>query len=266
MPPALYHGSPAKIEKFLPRDGKDAARNPYFGTMATDSKEMAMLYALKMKEGYDAVTGSGALGGVKDELGNDAKDFMLSNNLFGGTFVSIFRNRDRYLEALEKSGGGYVYSLPAEGFEALPRPPRTPTTEWLSPSTDIAPAAVERVTLDDSMRAGNQVLFLRDGVDVNELIKAYPGQWDEGEKQLALYKQLIEEGVLINENAARGISNPLNLPSGANAAAAAESSPPAVGSSPPVTSFVALSQDPRRNDRGPVPAPGDGFYSKRPKN
>lgn len=215
---SLFHGSPTRIAKFIPRDGFDAGRVPYFGTMATDSRQMAELYALKLKEGFDSATGHGALGGVKDAVGNDAKDFMLSNNLFGDTFVSIFRNRGRYLAALEKNGGGgYLYELPAGEFKALPRPARTPTTEWISPSVDIVPIAAERVTPEDAMRSGAQILFLKDGVDVDALIQAHLGEWDEGPKQLALYKKLIQEGVLINENAARGIANPLGLPAGAAA-------------------------------------------------
>ncbi len=214
MKPLLYHGSPAVIDRFIPREGKDASRNDYFGTMATASKEMAMLYALKLKEGYDPASGQGALGGVKDQQGNDPKDFMLANNDFNGTFVALFRDRARYLEALERSGGGHIYTVPNDTFNALPKPERTPTVEWVSQAPDITPQASERVTLEKAMQSGAQILFLKDGVDVGKLVSDHPGQWDEGEKQLALYKELIQQGVLINENAARGIPNPLDLPAG----------------------------------------------------
>jgi hypothetical protein len=212
--PTLYHGSPAQIETFRPRDGKDAGRVPYYGTMATDSREMAMVYALKLKEGFDPTTGEGAFGGQKDGQGNDAQDFMLSNNLLNGTFVAIFRNRDSYLKTLEKAGSGYLYTLPNETFEPLQKPAATPTTEWLSTSTEIKPQSAERITLEGAMRSGAQILFLSDKYEVQDLKIATKDNWDEGEKQLELYKRLIKEGMLINENAQRGIPNPLNLPEG----------------------------------------------------
>jgi hypothetical protein len=207
----LFHGSTAEISQFVPRDGINAGIGKYVGTLATDVKKMAMLYAMKIKEGFNPTAIESALGAAKDVRGVDPKDFMLTNHVLNGVPCAVIRDRTKFLRELEKAGGGHLYTLPTESFAPVRKPDGTATTEWLSTSESVVPLKKEPVSLDQVLRAGCQVLFLRDGVDFNTIYTQHMREFDAGEKQIALYKRLIDEGVLTSENATRGISNPLRF-------------------------------------------------------
>ena len=213
--PKLYHGSAANIKTFIPRDGVNAGGAAYFGILATDIKRMAQLYALKIKEGFDPDHIESILGSTKTEYGTDPADFMLTCQVLNGTPCAIFRDRKKFLSALEKNGGGYVYTLPTETFSAVKTPKGEATTEWLSPSATVTPTGKERVSLNDVMHAGCQVLFLKDGMGWDTFLKdiAMPHrtEFDASEKQIALFKKLIADGTLINENASQRFGDPIGL-------------------------------------------------------
>lgn len=213
--PQLYHGSVAEIETFIPRDGINNAFKEYHGTLGTELKSRAMLYALKVKEGYDPSNMETALGGVKDSRGVDLKDFMICNHTINGTPCAIFRDRQKFLDALEKAGGGgTIYTLPNHTFTEVIRDDGICAHEWCSTANNITPINSEHVTLEGAMKAGGQILFLKDGMgyyDFVDIFKPHQQEMMETQSHADLYRKMIAQGVLFDENAHRGIKNPLNL-------------------------------------------------------
>lgn len=210
----LYHGSAVDIHQFAPRDGISNAKRPYHGTLATTEKKMAMLYALKIKEGFDSAHIATGIGAAKDADGVDPRDFMITNQNINGVPTAIIRDRKKFLEALENNGGGYLYRMPNETFAHIERDDGKPSYEWCSESLALVPGSQERVTLENVLQNGCQVLFLKDGMDFNGFMKEFGPriqEFDEGDRHVALYKEYIKKGILIDENAARGIPNALNL-------------------------------------------------------
>ena len=136
---------------------------------------------------------------------------MLTNHVLDGVPCAVIRDRTKFLTELEQAGGGHLYTLPTESFAPVKTPDGTATTEWLSTSKSIVPLKKERVSLDQVLDEGCQVLFVKDGVDFYKIYEQHMREFDAGEKQIALYKRLIDEGILTSENAARGISNPLRF-------------------------------------------------------
>jgi hypothetical protein len=207
--PTLYHGSVADIDTFRPRDGVNNAFQNYHGTLATQVRPLAMMFALKVKEGEDP------LGGKKDERGVDFQDFMICGHVVNGTPVTIIRDRVKYLEALERvGGGGYLYTVPNESFEKVIREDGRDSREWLSTSQELKPLERERVTLESAMHAGAQILFMPDGKNFDDFERAFrPRQKEmtEGDQHAALLREMVKAGVLIDENARRGIPNALQL-------------------------------------------------------
>lgn len=208
----LYHGSVAEISQFIPVKGMHAGHAEYNGTLATDLKNMAMVYALKLKEGFSVSSVESALGAVKDIRGVDPKDYMRTCHMLNGTPCAIIQNRSKFLSELEHAGGGgYLYTLPSSTFSPVKTPNGAATTEWLSESSSIIPSKKERVTLEQAMHEGGQILFLKDGADFDAIMKKHQREFDAGEKQIALLQRLVDEGTLISENARRGIPNPLKF-------------------------------------------------------
>lgn len=213
--PVLYHGSVADIEIFTPRDGVNNAFQNYHGTLATQVKPLAMMFALKVKDGYDPNNTRTALGGKKDERGVDFKDFMICGHVVNGVPVAIFRDRAKYLSTLDKvGGGGYLYTVPNDSFTKVIRDDGRDSREWLSTSQEIKPLERERVTLENAMRSGAQILFMLEGKNFDDFEKTFlPRQQEmtEGNAHAALLREMVTKGILIDENKARGIPNPLNL-------------------------------------------------------
>lgn len=214
----LYHGSVANIQKFTHRDGVNNGQENYIATLATPDYGLAKLFALKVKEGYQESNPETAIGSTKDENGIDPHDFMITAHSLNGTPCAIIRDREKYLEAIaeiDKKGEGYLYTVPNETFDPVESSNGRDTHEWKSTAENLSPTSYERVTFNGAMRDGCQILFLKDGVTKDDLVARLKplmeGNFDEGDKQIALYKTLVKEGWLIDENAARGIPNELNL-------------------------------------------------------
>ena len=119
-PVVLYHGSPHRVERLVPRParGVDPKHDTLTAVYATDSRNMAIAFAMS---------------GVSDEKGHLGWTLEMDGDR---PVISYTAGRPRWGQP------GFVYSLSLEGFQ------RVADHQWVSYSP-VTPVSCETIQVDD---------------------------------------------------------------------------------------------------------------------